>query len=163
MRTIYNYRRDYDPTTGRYVESDPIGLDGGSFSTYSYAGDNALSFADPSGEQIAIEGPAVVIGGIAVACYLTNACQDAAQGLQNMYSRSRGKSDPVSGLKPVNPGRDCNGKCNACPANQFWEAPGDAHGSTGGKHYHGIVWNQDPTTCMCFPNRVSGPNPNEMK
>jgi RHS repeat-associated protein len=32
----YNYFRDYDPSTGRYVESDPIGLSGGA-STYGYA------------------------------------------------------------------------------------------------------------------------------
>lgn len=45
----YNYFRDYDPAAGRYVESDPIGLAGGSYSTYTYAGNNPLSFVDPLG------------------------------------------------------------------------------------------------------------------
>ena len=34
--TYYNYMRDYDAQTGRYIESDPIGINGGSYSTYNY-------------------------------------------------------------------------------------------------------------------------------
>lgn len=44
----YNYRRDYDSSIGRYVESDPIGLKGGLL-TYGYANHNPLTFADPRG------------------------------------------------------------------------------------------------------------------
>ncbi len=43
-----NYFRDYDPSTGRYVESDPIGLDGG-ISTYGYANGSPMIYSDPDG------------------------------------------------------------------------------------------------------------------
>ncbi|MBI4988379.1 MAG: RHS repeat-associated core domain-containing protein [Rhodocyclales bacterium] len=46
--THYNYFRDYDPSTGRYVQSDPIGLRGG-INTYSYATENPLLRVDPLG------------------------------------------------------------------------------------------------------------------
>jgi RHS repeat-associated protein len=44
----YNHFRDYDPQTGRYVESDPVGLDGG-INTHAYAGGHPLTRIDPLG------------------------------------------------------------------------------------------------------------------
>ncbi len=42
----YNFYRDYDPNIGRYIQSDPIGLVGGSFSTYLYVEADPLGSID---------------------------------------------------------------------------------------------------------------------
>ena len=44
----YNYYRDYDSNTGRYLESDPIGLSGGG-NPYTYVGNQPINFIDPMG------------------------------------------------------------------------------------------------------------------
>ena len=44
----YNYYRDYDPTLGRYVQADPIGL-GGDMNPFVYAKGNPMRFADSFG------------------------------------------------------------------------------------------------------------------
>ena len=44
----YNYHRGYDPSLGRYEESDPIGLKAG-LNTYLYVSANPLGASDPMG------------------------------------------------------------------------------------------------------------------
>jgi RHS repeat-associated protein len=45
-----NWMRDYDPTTGRYIQADPLGLVDGA-SVYGYALQNPGRYVDPRGER----------------------------------------------------------------------------------------------------------------
>lgn len=47
----YNTTRDYNPATGRYVESDPIGLLGG-VNSYAYVGQNPVIVSDWHGTDV---------------------------------------------------------------------------------------------------------------
>lgn len=74
----YNYFRDYDATTGRYLESDPIGLNGG-VSTYGYVGGAPLTWSDPTGlvswQGTALSGGFAFIGAFGVHAFeLTSQC-----------------------------------------------------------------------------------------
>jgi RHS repeat-associated protein len=46
--SVYNYYRDYDPDTGRYLQPDPTGLEGG-LNPYLYGNANPLVYHDPLG------------------------------------------------------------------------------------------------------------------
>lgn len=58
LTSHFNFYRDYDPSTGRYLEADPIGLFGG-INLYAYAGLNPLRYIDPKGLDNWVEGPAI--------------------------------------------------------------------------------------------------------
>jgi RHS repeat-associated protein len=45
----YNYHRDYDPATGRYLEADPMGIQRGMDHLYLYAFGSPIRFVDRGG------------------------------------------------------------------------------------------------------------------
>ena len=47
---LYHYRaRNYDPSTGRFIQDDPIGFAAGDLNLQRYVGNNPLSYTGPSG------------------------------------------------------------------------------------------------------------------
>jgi hypothetical protein len=62
--------RDYDPTTGRYLQADPLGLVDGA-SVYGYVKGNPLRIVDPKGEW-GIVGALLGAGGNAILQAIVN-------------------------------------------------------------------------------------------
>jgi RHS repeat-associated protein len=114
----YNYFRDcYDPGTGRYCQSDPIGLQGG-LNTYLYALASPLLNVDPYGLQIAPPGggggvaiggasaaAGGAIGGSAAAGGAVGSNASIAKGITNLLNSPASSSgeEPPSNVIPFPP------------------------------------------------------------
>jgi len=72
-RLHYNYYRDLDPQTGRYVESDPVGIDAG-VNTYAYVSDDPVFSTDPFGLYLVKPGVPPPAGFLAVFLPCVESC-----------------------------------------------------------------------------------------
>ena len=131
----YNYFRDYDPQVGRCVESDPIGLRGGSYSTYAYCNANPLTRADPDAQTLMDYAKAVAeLQKATVKCRVaadSNRClwREPGPGTRSSVTRSRQSIEKrlPKGVRSLWPlywrrgGSSCRGRSSNC-AGITWNA-----------------------------------------
>lgn len=148
---FYNYFRDYDPITGRYVESDPIGLNGG-LNTYGYVGGNALHLTDALG---------LFPNSAQMACARNPAlCAEIGMSIP----KPKPITPPIPLPIPNNPPKEepCDkDSCPPCapyPVGTIGYQGPESH-KTGQfanqSHYHIFVVNQNPNDCTCRWNNAS--------
>lgn len=109
---LYYYRaRNYDPASGRFLQSDPVGFSGG-LNLYQYVGSNPTNMVDPTGKfamvlPLVLSSPVIttsvanVLGGLAIAAMIASAgdSQQAAQKqAEHDAYKARCNQSPPSGL-----------------------------------------------------------------
>jgi RHS repeat-associated protein len=136
--THYNANRDYDPTIGRYEQSDPIGLWGG-VNSYGYVKQNPLNSIDELGLAVSASNvttmpvpfPRV---GIPPFCWATPAGAIVCGGLGGWWLGGiiypiiePGLSKIIDDVCRHNP--DCNEHLTKCLHTSMADLPGSVYGS----------------------------------
>jgi len=170
-----NYFRVYDPTTGRYITSDPIGLLGG-LNTYGYATANPVKFIDRNGLDVEVGVRKFFPISVPYArhCFLrfnrnnSDTLSFDNKGVHSDPNPGGGKFSPTTGSmndacvrKKMN---QCNGKdydfiefnCCQCASNALY--------ACGLKKQGGWPnWPADAANPPYLPPTVPPPNPNNIR
>ena len=133
-----NWMRDYDPTTGRYLQADPLGLVDGA-SVYGYVRQSPMMLTDPRGEQS--------VGDVAEMIYcLLNPSSCGTDDFPNLDSP---EPQMCEGCPPC---RTKSGKTVLVGTKGYRYMPGSrAHFPyPDGEHVHMYEARQNPGNCKCF-------------
>lgn len=157
--TNYNYFRDYDPATGRYIQSDPIGLAGG-INTYSYVEGNPLGAVDPFG--LSSSSSKCTWYANVYVCQSTTPPPGGSTGIPGLPEGATASAE-VPGLsrdrptdRPDRPDRDCcdppeGTMCWTLDVNSTPHKTKDMFGTNVGKrdtHVHLYKMNKAPSGCI---------------
>jgi RHS repeat-associated protein len=142
----YNYFRDYDASIGRYLQSDPFGLDAG-VSTYAYVESNPMNAIDPYGLYHCARGARCE--GLTQGLQQSLRCFDACSSRETVVTcgtDSHRPGDPHSSGQAVDIGRNSNPGLSRATAERCYQQCFDVNTSyaqeernaprIGGTHFH---------------------------
>jgi len=154
--------RDYDPRTGRYIEADAHGLNGG-LSMYGYAGQNPIMAYDPTGEYFWF----LLMGGAAGGITASEAFIWSLIGLSLVYATAHDLSsgsidrdiwypEKTAGKWSCKARADCNdnipGNCPDNPKHKFAFGGGIANDQGTARN---IAKSNATSNLQCQPKHVS--------
>jgi RHS repeat-associated protein len=109
----YNMARDYDPATGRYVESDPVGL-GGGVNTYSYVRGMPIQLSDQFGLMACGDW-----GWMAIDWALGTGSRNRTYGPESDQAQQIAQLPPVDGARQLYRQKNSAAKGSCCDASKL--------------------------------------------